>query len=96
MWGRSATLSRHPAPCGPTYQPRRYVGFPPPPRMHLRRCLRRFDPRAHVGPLGLYNLAPASPPRHKPHLILRAEKPGTLIHMSTRIRASNQEKISPL
>ena len=54
MWGR-------PAPCGPTYQPRRYVGFPPPPRMHLRRCLSRFDPRAHVGPSGLYNPIPASP-----------------------------------
>ena len=55
MWGRLAPLSGCPGPCGPTYQPRRYVGFPPPPRMHLSRCLSRFDPRAHVVSSGLYN-----------------------------------------
>ena len=53
---------------------------------YLKDCISaiyssRFDLRAHVGPLGLYNLAPASSARHKPHLILRAEKPETLIHM---------------
>jgi hypothetical protein len=32
-----------------------YVGFPPPLRLHLRRSLSRFDPRAHVAPLELYN-----------------------------------------
>ena len=82
-------------PYGPTYQPRRYIGFPPPPRVHLRRCLSRFDPRAHVEPSGLYNPTLASPSRHKPHLILRAEKLETLIHMSTSTKARNQEKISP-
>ena len=95
MWGCLAPLLGRPAPYEPTCQPHRYVGFLPPPRMHLHHCLSRFDPRAHVGPSGLYNLAPASPARHKPHLILRAEKLETLIRMSTRIRASNQEKISP-
>ena len=45
----------------PTCQPALYGGLPPPLRIHLGCCLSRFDPRAHVGPLGLYNLAPASP-----------------------------------
>jgi len=45
-------------------QPASYVSFPSPLRMHLGRCLSRFDPRANVGPSGLYNLAPASSPRH--------------------------------
>ena len=35
------------------------VGSPPPPRLHLRRPLSRFDPRAHVGRSGLYISAPA-------------------------------------
>ena len=83
-------------PMGPPCQP--------PVAISVLHCLKdcistiysnRFDPRAHVGPSGLYNLAPTTPLRHKPHLILRAEKPETLIHMSTRIKASNQEKISP-
>jgi hypothetical protein len=40
---------------GATRQPlSRYVGFPPPPRLHLRRSLSWFDPRAHVGRSGLY------------------------------------------
>jgi hypothetical protein len=34
-------------PWGPRVSPRRYIGSPPPPRMHLRRSLSRFDPRAH-------------------------------------------------
>ena len=42
-----------------------------------------------------YIYLPAPPSRASMHLILRVEKPKTLIHMSTRIRASNQEKISP-
>ena len=46
----------------PTCQPASYGGLPQPLRMHLGRCLSQFDPRAHVGPSGLYNPAPASPP----------------------------------
>jgi len=66
MWGRLAPPAGRLA-LGPTCQPPRcYVGSPPPPMMHLRHCLSRFDPRAHVGPLGLYNPAHASLPRHNP------------------------------
>jgi hypothetical protein len=55
MWGRPAPPAGRPAP-GPTCQPPRcYVSFPPPPRMHLRRFLNRFDPWAHVASSGLYN-----------------------------------------
>jgi hypothetical protein len=36
-----------------------------------------------------------TPPQGMLSQILRAEKPETLIHISTRIRASNQENISP-
>jgi hypothetical protein len=43
-----------PAPYGPLVGPRRSVGSPPPPRLHLRRPLSRFDPRAHDGRSGLY------------------------------------------
>ena len=50
------------APMGPTCQPRCYVDLSPPLRMYLSCCLSRFDPGAHVGPSGLYNPAPASPP----------------------------------
>jgi hypothetical protein len=32
----------------------RYVGFPPPSRLHLRHSLSRFDPRAHIGRSRLY------------------------------------------
>ena len=39
----------------PTYQPLcQNVGSPPSPRLHLRHPLSWFDPRAHVGPFGLY------------------------------------------
>jgi hypothetical protein len=34
-------------------------------------------------------------PQGMPSQILRAEKSETLIHITTRIKASNQEKISP-
>ena len=64
MWGHLAPLSIHLARHGPTYQLALYVGLPPPLRMHLGHCLSRFNPWVHVGPSGLYNLAPASPPRH--------------------------------
>ena len=58
---------------GPTYQPpRRNVGSPPPPRLHLHRPLSRFDPRAHVGRFGLYKPALA-PPEASSHL--RRQKP---------------------
>ena len=36
-----------------------------------------------------YIYLPAPPSRAMPHLILRAEKPETLIHMSTSIKSSN-------
>ena len=87
MWGCLAYRWGRSAPVGPTYQPALYVGSPPPLSMHLRCCLSRFDPRAHVGPLGLYIPAPAPLPQ---------EIPKTLIHiLLMRIRASYQEKISP-
>ena len=74
-------------PVGPTYQSATYVGSLPPLRVHLSRCLSRFDPRAHVGPSGLYILAPA------PSL---SRDPKTLIYiLLMRIRASYQEKIRP-
>ena len=62
MWGYPAPLSGRLALYGSTCQPASYVGLPPPLRIHLGRCLSWFDPRAHVRPLGLYNLALASPP----------------------------------
>ena len=49
----------HPAPRAHQSAPRCYVGSPPPPMLHLRRPLSRFDPMAHVGRFGLYILAPA-------------------------------------
>jgi len=62
MWGQLAPLAGHPAP-GPTCQsPHHNVGFPPPPRLHLRHPLSWFDPRAHVGRSGLYIPAPATLP----------------------------------
>ena len=36
------------------------VGSPPAPRLHLRRPLSQFDPRAHIGRSGLYIPAPAT------------------------------------
>jgi hypothetical protein len=41
MWGR-------PAPRPTCQPPRCYISFLPPPKLHLRRSLSRFDPRAHV------------------------------------------------
>ena len=75
MWGHPAPLSGLLVPYGPTYQPRRYVSFPPPPQMHLRCCLSRFDPRAHVGPSGLYNPTLASSRHQKSSSHLRRQKP---------------------
>ena len=76
-----------PSPYGPHLLACFVCRFPPPLRMHLSRCLSRFDPRAHVGPSGLYILAPA------PSL---SRDPKTLIHiLLMRIRASYQEKIRP-
>jgi hypothetical protein len=37
-----------PAPRSHMSAPPRYVGFPPPPRLHLRHSLSRFDPRACI------------------------------------------------
>ena len=60
MWGRLAPPIGHLAP-RPTYQPSRgIVGSPPPPRLHLRSPLSRFDPKAHIERSGLYILAPAT------------------------------------
>ena len=57
MWGQMALPAGRSGP-GPTCQPpRRNVGSPPPSRLHLRRPLSRFDPRAHVGRSSLYILA---------------------------------------
>ena len=82
-------------PPGPTYRPlglwahlsasASHVGSPPPPRLHLRRSLSRFDPRAHDGRSSLYK---------QPYTLLLEEIHETLIHIF-KIRASNQEKISP-
>ena len=76
----SATRShlQGPAP-GPTYQPPCHnVGSPPPPRLHLRRSLSRFDSRAHVGRSGLY-IPAYTPLQGMSHLILRAENLETQI-----------------
>ena len=40
------------------------VGSPLPPRLHLRRPLSQFDPRAHVGRCGLYSQLLLLPPEH--------------------------------
>ena len=61
MWGQPAPPVGRLAPrahCQPLHH---NVGSPPPPRMHLRHPLSRFDPRAHVGRSGLYIPAPATP-----------------------------------
>jgi hypothetical protein len=42
---------------GPTYHPHCYISFPPSLMMHLCCSLSRFDPRAQVASLGLYNRA---------------------------------------
>jgi hypothetical protein len=52
--------------------------------LHLRRSLSRFDPRAQIAPLGIYIQA-CTPLERSQVWILRAERPGTLIHISTRI-----------
>ena len=44
----------------------------------------RFDPRVQDDSMGLY-ISTYTPLQGMPHLILRAEKPEILIHMSTRI-----------
>ena len=85
MWGQPAPPAGHPAPQATYQPPRRYVDSPPPPRLHLRRSLSWFDPRAHDGCSGLYISALAPLPQ---------QIPKTLIHIF-RIRDSNQEKISP-
>ena len=60
MWGQMALPVGRSGP-GPTCQPpRRNVGSPPLPRLHLRRPLSRFDPMAHIGRSGLYIPAPAT------------------------------------
>ena len=64
------------------------IASPPFIQVSLIRGL-RIDASAYI-----YLPAPP-PPEQIPYLILRAEKLETLIHMSTRIRASNQENISP-
>ena len=62
---RSAPPVGHPAP-GTTYQPSHcIVDSPPPPRLHIRRSLSWFDPRAHIGRSGLYISAPSPLRRHK-------------------------------
>ena len=58
----------HPAPRATRQPPLPYVGSPPPLRLHLRRSLSRFDPRAHIGRFGLYISAPA-PLKASSHLI---------------------------
>ena len=55
-----------------------YVGSPPPPRLHLCRCLIPFDPRAHIRRSGLYILAPITPRKRTP-VIKSFEKTETLI-----------------
>jgi hypothetical protein len=61
MWGRPAPPAGRLAPVGPTYHPCCYVGFSPPPKVHLRRFLSRFDPRAHVASSELYKQTPFPP-----------------------------------
>jgi hypothetical protein len=62
-----------------------YIGSPSSPRLHLCHSLSRFHPRAHDGCSSLYK---------QPYSPLSQQIPETLIHIM-RIRASNQEKISP-
>ena len=52
-----------PARHGPHVILRCYVGSLPPPMLHLRRSLSRFDPRAHDGRSGLYIPAPIPLPQ---------------------------------
>ena len=63
MWSRLAPTVGHPAPWPTCQPPRRNVGSPPPPRLHLHCPLSRFDPRAYIGRFGLYIPAPAILPR---------------------------------
>jgi hypothetical protein len=63
----------HLAPGAHRQPPRRNVGSPPPPRLHLYRPLSRFDPRAHDGRSDLYIPAPTTPPTGISHL--RRQKP---------------------
>jgi hypothetical protein len=44
----------HPTPRATCQPPPRYVGSPPPPRLHLHYSLSQFDPMAHDGHSGLY------------------------------------------
>jgi hypothetical protein len=61
MWGWQTPPAGRSA-CGPLRQsPNCYGGSPLTPRLHLRRSLSRFDPRAHVASSGLYKQTLAPP-----------------------------------
>jgi hypothetical protein len=78
--------SGRPAPGGLTCQPRCYIGFSPPPRIHLHRLFKSIWSKGSELTLRpIYTSLHPSQGIIKPSQILRAEKPETLIHMSTRI-----------
>ena len=64
MWGRPAPPIGRPDPGAHCQPPHHNDSSPPPPRMHLRRPLSWFDPRAHIGRSSLYIPAPVPPERH--------------------------------
>ena len=77
--GYQAPPAGRPAP-RPTYQPPHCnIGSPPPPRLHLRCSLSRFDPRAHVGRSSLYISSPA--PLLKASSHLRRQKPKSSLEL---------------
>jgi hypothetical protein len=59
--------------------------LPPPPKMYLNRTSSRFDPRAHVGPPGLYKKTPAPLKASSHQVIWRSShlKTETLIPQSS-------------
>ena len=95
MWGQPAPLPGRLAPMGPTYHPLYYVGSPSPPSMYLSHYFKSVWSKGWGLMLcAIYIYICLHPPGQMPHLMLRVKNLETLILMSTRIRLSNQEKIS--
>jgi hypothetical protein len=79
MWGQLAPPIGRPAPRGGPRLSASRTFLLPTPRLHLRRPSSRFDPRAHVGPLVLYNQAWT--PEASSHLRSSLSEPKTLISL---------------
>jgi hypothetical protein len=54
VWGRPAPPPYRLVPCGAYLSRASRIFLHRLPRLHLRRSLNQFDPRAHIAPPGLY------------------------------------------